>query len=238
MQKRDILTERCPTGILGFDNLCNGGFVRNSVNVIRGDSGSGKTTFLLQFLWNGVNTYKENGLYLSFEPDIMEVFQDANSFGWDFQRLEDNGSCRFLKLSPDTEPAELKKQLMAEISKHEIKRVCLDPVSLFLSNEKDTFKLRKLLFDLTSMLRRFGVTVLLSDELEEASAEEQVTMDSNSRSQYIKFLVGGVINFYSSGLGGVSDRAVRIVKMRRTNHARGPVPMRITDNGIVVNPKA
>ena len=43
-----------------------------------------------------------------------------------------------------------------------------------------------------------------------------------------------IVNLYSSGLGGVSDRAVRITKMRRTNHKRGPVPFKITDDGIKV----
>ena len=40
--------DRCPSGIEGFDRICQGGFVRNSDNLIIGGPGSGKTTFLLQ----------------------------------------------------------------------------------------------------------------------------------------------------------------------------------------------
>ena len=54
--------DRCPTGIVGFDKICQGGFVRNSDNLIVGGPGSGKSTFLLQFLWNGVSQFNENGL--------------------------------------------------------------------------------------------------------------------------------------------------------------------------------
>jgi len=54
--------EKCPTGIEGFDSLCNGGFIRNSSNVIVGGPGSGKTTFMLQFLYNGITKKQENGL--------------------------------------------------------------------------------------------------------------------------------------------------------------------------------
>ena len=57
---------------------------------------------------------------------------------------------------------------------------------------------------------------------------------AGARSQFTRFLTDGVIDLYSSGLGGVSDRAVRIIKMRRTNHSRGPIPMHITNEGIVV----
>jgi len=37
--------DRCPTGIVGFDKICQGGFVRNSDNLIVGGPGSGKSTF-------------------------------------------------------------------------------------------------------------------------------------------------------------------------------------------------
>ena len=46
-KKGDV--ERCPTGIAGFDNLCEGGLVADSANLVVGNAGAGKTTFLLQF---------------------------------------------------------------------------------------------------------------------------------------------------------------------------------------------
>ena len=91
--------DRCPTGIEGFDKICQGGFVRNSDNVIVGGPGSGKTTFLLQFLWNGVTKFNENGLYCSFEPDILETVKDGSSYGWDFSKLAEQGKIKFLKFS-------------------------------------------------------------------------------------------------------------------------------------------
>jgi len=54
---KGVITDRCPTGIVGFDKLCRGGFVRQSTNLLVGGPGSGKTTFLLQFLWNGSQLY-------------------------------------------------------------------------------------------------------------------------------------------------------------------------------------
>ena len=51
-----------------------------------------------------------------------------------------------------------------------------------------------------------------------------------------KFLSDSVVNFHETGLSGVSDRAIRVVKMRRTAHVRGPVGMKITNTGIDIIP--
>ena len=56
------VVDRCPTGIVGFDKICQGGFVRDSDNLIVGGPGSGTSTVLLQFLWTGVTMFNETGL--------------------------------------------------------------------------------------------------------------------------------------------------------------------------------
>ncbi|MBS3091184.1 AAA family ATPase [Candidatus Pacearchaeota archaeon] len=231
---KGVMIDRCPTGIAGFDELCQGGLVRNSVNVLLGGPGSGKTIFLMQFLYNGVTKYNENGVYLSFEPDVIELFKDAAALGWDMEKLDAKGQCRFVRISPDSDVNEIKRDLTAAMAKYDIRRICLDPVSLFASTEANESKIRKMLYDLSSTLKRLGATVLMSDETATTDTEEVGIAGTTAKSQYIKFLVDGVIDLYSSGLGGVSDRAVRISKMRRTNHSRGPIPMSITDDGITI----
>ena len=222
--------ERCPTGILGFDKLCDGGFVRNSVNAILGGPGAGKTTFLLQFLWNGLR-YKENGLFVSFEPDVSEVIEDAVLHGWDFARADANGTCKFIRFSTKASVDDLKVELMKTIAKNDVKRVCMDPASL-ISINTDGKETRELIYDLVSLLKRLRVTVLLSNEIPDGELE--VPGKEDARDNYIRFLSDSFISLYSSGLGGVTDRALRIVKMRRTNHARGPVPFQITNFGVNV----
>src|SRR3989344_1558598 len=237
MYDSSILTERCPSGIPGFDDLCQGGFVRNSVNALLGGPGSGKTIFLMQFLYNGVAKHRENGLYISFEPDVLELFKDAMAFGWDMQKLDSQNMVKFLRVSPLTDVDDLKKELTKVVSKFDIKRVCIDPISLFAASEKDESKVRIMIFDLASLLKRLNVTVLIADETAMGGAEEVGIAASDVKSQYVKFLVDGLIDLHSSGLGGLSDRAVRIAKMRRTNHVRGPIPMEITQQGINIIPE-
>jgi len=229
----DIPIERCPTGIPGFDKLCQGGLVRNSINTLLGGPGAGKTTFLLQYLWNGVKMFNENGLYLSFEPEVFDIFQDAMALGWDFTKLDAKGDCKFIKMSPQTNIRSLKAELAQLVSKHDVRRICIDPVSILTMKLEKESSVREVLFDLTSMLKRLKVTVLLAEENLEGSMEDSSLGALDTRS-FIKFLTDSLINLHSVGIGGEADRAVRIVKMRRTAHVREPVPMQLTNQGIVV----
>jgi predicted ATP-dependent serine protease len=65
--KEDLsLNVRVPTGIDGLDPLIEGGFPRNSLILLAGNPGVGKTVFGAQFLFRGAKDYGENGLYVSF----------------------------------------------------------------------------------------------------------------------------------------------------------------------------
>ncbi len=224
--------DRCQTGIPGFDAITQGGFVRNSNNVLVGGPGSGKSTFLMNFLWNGVNQFQENGLYCSFEPDILELLEDARSFGWDFYKLSEEGKIKFIKFSPETSIDELKSELTKMVSQNNIKRICFDPVSVLALSLSDRGKIRETIFDLIALMKRLKVTSVLADESMESDGGSGFREGEWTKTDIIRFLADSVTVFYSSGIAGSSDRAIRIEKMRRTNHTRTPIPMAVTPTGI------
>jgi circadian clock protein KaiC len=226
--------DRCPTGIVGFDKLCQGGFVRNSDNLVVGGPGSGKSTFLLQFLWNGVTQFNENGLYCSFEPEITETLNDAMTYGWDFSGLSSEGRMKFMRFAPQTAIDELKSELRKVISKNNVRRICFDPISVLALNLNESGKIRQTIFDLSSLMKRLKVTTLFADE----SLEENFLGTNGgdwTKTDILRFLSDSVSVFYEFGIAGVGDRAVRIVKMRRTSHKRKAIGMSIGVGGIIVS---
>lgn len=224
--------DRCPTGIVGFDNLCQGGFVRNSDNLIVGGPGSGKSTFLLQFLYKGVTQYNENGLYCSFEPDIIDTLNDAMAHGWDFSKLSAEGKIKFMRFSPQTSIEELKKELTKMIAQNDIKRICFDPISVLALNLSDQGKIRQTIFELSSMMKRFKVTTVFVDE----SLEGDIGAKEGewTKTDILRFLSDSVTIFYETGIAGVGDRALRIMKMRRTAHERSAIGMEIRESGVEI----
>lgn len=225
--------DRCPTGIEGFDSLCQGGFIRNSDNLIIGGPGSGKSTFLLQFLWNGATKFGENGLYCSFEPDIVETLNDGMAHGWDFSRLSNEGKIKFMRFAPQTSIEELKSELVKMVSRNGVRRICFDPVSVLALNLSDEGKIRQTIFDLSSLMKRLKVTTVFADETLESEGMQQLEGEW-TKTDILRFLSDSVTIMYDSGIAGIGDRAIRISKMRRTLHERKAIGMRISEDGIEV----
>ena len=92
--------KRIPTGIEGFDDLIQGGFVEESIVVISGGPGTGKTLMSLQYLYKGATVYNEPGIFISFAESKKAIFKHGLLFGWDFEQLEKDNKFAFIKYEP------------------------------------------------------------------------------------------------------------------------------------------
>ena len=88
------------TGIPGFDSTLSVGLKKNSSVVVSGPPGSGKTTFGLQFVYSGAKEFDEPGVYISLSQSIEEIKKDCKSFGWDIEKLIENGKILIVDLRP------------------------------------------------------------------------------------------------------------------------------------------
>lgn len=85
------MNKKCPTGIPGLDDLLGGGFPRARSILLSGTCGTGKTTFAVQFLYNGIVQYNEPGIMISLEQDPGELKQDMMVYGFDLSKVEKEG---------------------------------------------------------------------------------------------------------------------------------------------------
>src|SRR5207249_5397627 len=70
------------TGIDGLDEMLGRGVPTGHIITVLGSFGTGKTTFALQFLMQGLIN-GEKGVFISLEEDADSVIANAASFGWD-----------------------------------------------------------------------------------------------------------------------------------------------------------
>jgi len=84
-----LQTERVATGIVGLDPLIEGGFPKGRSILITGEPGTGKSTFALQFLVEGLKR-KEKCVFVTADEEPIDVLEHAASLGWDLEPHVEN----------------------------------------------------------------------------------------------------------------------------------------------------
>jgi len=224
-----VEAERIESGIPGLDKLIEGGFIKGSVNLIAGSTGTCKTIFCSQFLWQGL-LKGERGVYITLEESADDVKAEALQFGMDFDKYIKEKKCAIEYVFPKTF-SDLDYQVFTKIKEVNATRLVLDSISLlgfYMGGGGAEAKLRDKVYTLFQRLKKHGVTALIVSEIPEDSKVlsrfgfEEFVADSVIILHYLEFAAGGV------------PRSIIIRKMRRTDHGTDIYPFEITDKGIVV----
>jgi circadian clock protein KaiC len=223
--------ERVTTGIMGLDKSIEGGFVKGSVVLLTGGTGTGKTTFCTQFLLEGLKK-GEPGIYITFEEDPDDIRADVERYGFDFSPYEKKGIFKFVYQNP-FEVSDITSTVVDAINSINAKRAVLDPISLMGMYVKDPAVLRKRLFGIIRMLKKTNVTSIITSEILDGDMEEE--RGNLSREGVTEFVADSVIVLQHVGIGGESFGNLQIRKMRRTKHEHGWFPTNITKSGLTVS---
>jgi KaiC/GvpD/RAD55 family RecA-like ATPase len=213
---------RVPTGVPKLDSLMEGGFLKNSMILMTGGTGTGKTIFCLQFLWEGLQK-GEPCVYLSLEEDPEDIKADARQFGWDLEKYEDKGLFRIMFHDPFE--TDVSSVLVNQIEYIKAKRLVVDSMSMLGLYMKDQATVRKQLGKLMKAVKNAGCTTVVTSEIVEESK-------ALSRFGVEEFVVDGVLVLNYLGIGEETNRSLQIRKMRRTNHGKDIYPFKISTKGI------
>src|SRR6476620_10802297 len=74
---------RVTSGVKKLDEMCGGGFYRDSIILVSGATGAGKTLLVANFI-NGIREKKERCLLMAFEESREQLFRNAKGWGQDF----------------------------------------------------------------------------------------------------------------------------------------------------------
>lgn len=222
-------SERVASGIPGFDEIINGGFIPQSQVLLSGEAGTGKTIFSLQYLLEGAKE-NEPGLYITLDEPEVNLAWNMRNFGWDFDRLAQDKLFSVYHMNVFKEGNVFEKinaemgQIEEEIEAIGAKRVVIDSITAFSIWTGDSQLLRLMMSSTLDLLRRKHCTSLLPCE---------ALHNESSRFGVEDFLCDAVVMLYMMP----QMRAVRVKKMRGTKHDKMIHPYEITDSGIVVDPK-
>jgi circadian clock protein KaiC len=133
------VNERIQTGIPGLDHVLGGGLRTSSIYLLRGASGTGKTTLGLQFVLEGVRR-GERCLYLTLSETRGQLDMIARFYGWTLEGVEvhdlarrddaDERRSAYTVFRPaEVELEELSRAIQEQLARVQPARLVLDALS-------------------------------------------------------------------------------------------------------------
>jgi len=245
MVMRRHLVERVRSGIPGFDELIEGGFPKGTTVLVTGPTGSGKTTFGVQFIYKGAELYGEPGVIVTMEERAQDLRREMKSFGWDVEKYERERKIAIIDgvsavagipseepyvLEDNINPVDFLRYIYRVVKSIKAERLLIDSIpsiSFRLGKEHD---IREVLLQLNTILLEMNVTAILTTEAVDPSHGRI------SRFGVEEYISRGVVLLDFIEKDVELKRYLLIRKMRETKHSMKKFPFEITEEGIVVYP--
>ena len=246
------------TGVEGLDSLLSGGFPPESVVLVSGTPGTGKTILSLQFIAEGAMKYKEKGIYITFEERKEKIHDQAKRFGWNFEALEKKGLVKVMSISK-LSLGQIFTEMRTAIEKFKPKRLVIDSltyITLSAHNRQrivelektptdeaifgtemrgasaagwDSLMVRRTVIDLVQFLQENNISAILTSEICKNS-------EWYSRDTLSEFACDGIILLRATAIGSELHRTLEVVKMRNAKVRGGTYEFDFGKKGITIHP--
>jgi circadian clock protein KaiC len=229
---------RACTGIVGLDEVMEGGLARNRLHLLEGSPGTGKTTIALQFLLAGAQQ-GEVGIYVSLAETEHELRDGARSHGWTLgkeieifelvppESVLDPDQHQSLLYSSDLELGETIQRIFDAIERLKPQRVVIDSLSEIRLLAQSSLRYRRQILALKHYFARHNSTVIMLDDLTTETTDRAVHSIAHS-----------VIHLDQlAPIYGGERRRLRLVKCRGQTFRGGYHDFTITPGGVEVFPR-
>ncbi len=218
---------RVTSGNDEVDALCGGGFFRDSIVLVSGATGTGKTLLVTEFLAGGV-LRGEKSLLLAFEESHDQLYRNARGWGYDFRKAEDDGLLRVISTYPEV--ATLEDHLVEikrAVEEFGPARIAIDSLSA-LERIGSPKAFREFIIGLTSYVKARQTVALFT------ASTDALLGGSSITETHISTLTDSIIVLRYVEVFGAVKRAITVLKMRGSDHDRDIREYRIDGSGMHV----
>ncbi|MFO7816556.1 MAG: circadian clock protein KaiC [Desulfovibrionales bacterium] len=216
---------RINSGSKELDTMCGGGFYRDSVVLVSGATGTGKTLMVTEFIAGGVNS-RERCLLFAFEESREQFFRNASGWGIDLRPMEEAGYLKVVCEYPEVSSLEDRLVSMRQIMKEfKPQRVAIDSLSaLERVSTKKSF--REFVLGITSQLKQMETAGLFTSTAPSLLGGESVT------EAHISTLTDSIILLRYVEIFGEMRRGLTVLKMRGSQHDKNIREFTIDGSGM------
>jgi circadian clock protein KaiC len=213
------------SNIAELDALLGGGIEQGSSALVLGPAGTGKSTFVLQFLTAAIER-GEKAAYFVFDEELGLLFDRTKPMGFDLESMRAAGSLHVEQVdAAELSPGEFAHRVRERVGRVGAKTVIIDSLNGYQAAMPEENALILHIHELLQYLNRQGATTFLT------VAQHGLVGDMRSPVD-VTYLADTVILLrYFEALGRVR-RAVSVIKKRTGGHEHTIREYEITDRGL------
>ena len=226
----DSEVRRYSSGLHGLDSMIGGGLVRDSIVIVRGPTGSGKT--MLAGLYARAGAQRgEKVVYYGFEEPRPILLRNFAQIGMPMEEFVRNATLQVLCRYPEAMGLEdLLVSLRTGLEESEPSLIVLDSISSIehSSSEKG---FRQFMIGLAALLREHGRSALLTQTVMGTEA-------TTHTAPYLSTIADAILALDYKVDAEDLQRSLRVLKMRGSAHVTKPYHLAIEQGGLRVEPPA
>ena len=221
----DVGVERYSSGVEGLDTLTHGGWLRNSIIIVRGPTGSGKTMLAGLYARAGASR-GERVVYYGFEETRPILLRNYREIGMPMETYIQSGNLKVICRYPEaTSLEDLLVDLRLGLEELKPSLVVLDSISS-IEHASSQSGFRQFMIGVAAILREHGRSAFITQTTTGAAEDHTAP--------YLSTIADAILTLDYSLDTYEMNRTMRLIKMRGSQHETNPYRLFVEGGGVRV----
>src|SRR3954454_13170493 len=218
--------ERYSSGVAGLDQMTHGGWLRNSIIIVRGPTGSGKTLLAGLYALAGAQR-GERVVYYGFEETRPILLRNYREIGMSMEPYIESGNLKVICRYPEaTSLEDLLVDLRLGLAELKPSLIIIDSIPS-IEHASSATGFRQFMIGVAAILCEHARSALITQTIAASELAEHTV-------PYLSTIADAILTLDYSTASYELNRQMRVIKMRGSHHEQHPYRLTIEPGGLKV----